>query len=245
MAALVRDGMHPPAYYLLVNGWASWVGTGRVALTVPSIVLGVLSLLAMGRLGRALAPGRASDAWAMLLLACSPWFVGYSVFARPYGLVLFASLWSTAALLEMQLCHRAGRRHWWRAIFVAATCLGLYSLYHYAFVLAWQGIALGILAWRSGELRRREFAALLAMAVVVVGAYAPWFASLGSHLAAASASPFYFAGWLPLAEWPEKWGHLLLVFGLGEGLWSTRAEALRWADAAHASPAWHIAMPLR
>lgn len=231
---LLRDGMHPPAYYLLVNRWASWLGTERVALSVPAIAFGVLSLLAMGWLARALAPGRASEWWAMLLLACSPWFVGYSVFARPYGLVLCASLWSSVALLEMQTGGGTSRKQrlWWQSIFVVASCLGLYSLYHYFFVLAWQGAALVLLAWQSGEARRNEFMTLFALAAAVVCGYTPWLPSLAVHLELASASPYYFAGWVPLADWPQKWAHLLLVFGLGEGLWSSHAGALRVAASA-------------
>lgn len=234
VTALVSDGVHPPAYYLLVNLWASWVGTGRVALSVPAIALGVFSLLAMGWLARALSPGRTSELWAMLLLACSPWFVGYSVFARPYGLVLFASLWSTVALLEMQAARGTSgtKRLRWRVIFVAVTCLGLYSLYHYIFVLLWQGAALALLAWQSGESRRNEFAALFGMAAAVACGFAPWLSSLAVHLSVASASPYYFAGWVPLGDWPQKWAHLLLVFGLGEGIYSSYAAELRVAAAA-------------
>jgi hypothetical protein len=230
VAALLQDGMHPPAYYLLVNAWASWLGTQRLPLSLPAIFLGVLSLLAIGRLANSLASGRAAGFWAMALLATSPWFVGYSIFARPYGLVMFASLWSSVAVLEMQVGGRSvGHRLCWRLAFVASSCLGLYSLYHYAFVLLWQGVALLLLASRSGGRRATEVAWLLGMAAAIAGLYVPWLPGLVTQLAAASARAYYFSGWLPMADWPAAGARLLAVFTLGEGLWSTWAEPLRLA----------------
>ena len=228
VAALLDDGMHPPAYYLLVNAWASWVGTQRLPLSLPAMLLGVLSLVAIGRLANSLAPGRAAGFWAMAMLASSPWFVGYSIFARPYGVAMFAALWSSVAVLEMRTEGPSQRRHLsWRLAFVVASALGLYSVYHYAFVLLWQGVALSLLVLRSGERRTREAAWLLGMAVAIAALYAPWLPGLLRHLASASAQAYYFAGWLPLADWPAAGGHLLAVFALGEGLWSSWADPLR------------------
>jgi hypothetical protein len=228
VAALLQDGMHPPAYYVLVNVWASWVGTQRFPLSLPAILLGLLSLVAIGRLANALAPGKGAAFWAMALLASSPWFVGYGIFARPYALAMFAALWSSVAVLEMHTAGRSARqRSIWRLAFVAASCLGLYSIYHYAFVLLWQGPALLMLAWRRVGQRRNEVIWLLAMVAAIALLYVPWLPALLRHLEATSGQAYYFAGWLPLSDWPTALAQLLAIFALGEGLWSPWAGALR------------------
>ena len=49
-ALMVRGGLHPPAYYLMLHWWTGWVGTERLALSLPAYLFGVLSLLGIQRL---------------------------------------------------------------------------------------------------------------------------------------------------------------------------------------------------
>ena len=83
----------------------------------------------------------------MLLLAVSPWFVGYSVLLRPYALALCLGLLTTWAALEIHVPNATtSQRRLWRVLFVVLSSLGLYTLYHYVFVLAWQMLALFVFA---------------------------------------------------------------------------------------------------
>ncbi len=229
--ALRRDGMHPPLYYARLQASSRWLGTERPGLVLFGLALGVLGLFAMGRVSRELAPGPSSAGLGMALLALSPWFLGYSVFLRPYALAVVVSLFSTWAVLEAGGAVCARRRIGATLAFVLASILGLYTVYHYAFVVAWHVLALaGLAAADRGQGWRR--ARELGVAVAAIGlAFLPWLSVALAHLALTSDSNFYFAGLPPVAEWPTDTGHLLLVFLLGEGMWSAWGDALILAAA--------------
>lgn len=222
-------GMHPPAYYLALRGWSRLVGTRRLVLAAPALVLGVLSLFGIRRLTRLLVPGEHAADWAMLLSALSPWLVGYSVLARPYAMALCLAIWSTLAVLAMG---NTGGRRTWRVAFVLLSVLGLYTLYHYAFVLAWQLALLGLRALRLRYGRRRALLELACLAILIAAGYAPWLPRLLVHLQVTGEAKYYFSGFIPLSRWPELGGRLLLLFGLGESAAAAGGEWLQLAFAA-------------
>ena len=229
VAALQSDGMHPPAYYLALHAAARIAGTDRLSLSGLLALLGLVSIFSIGRISSRMAPGLYSGTAAMLLLAASPWFVGYSVFLRPYGMALAIGLVTTWLVLEIHAPSVSeGRQLLLRVGFVVLSGLGLYTLYHYAFVLAWQMLGLLVFAWNR-EPRRRYLVAWVAMGSGIVLVFAPWIPRLVSHLAASTSLDYYFVGWPTSGDWLPGLGHLLLVFALGEGLWSTWAGALRLA----------------
>ena len=226
--SLMRGGgMHPPAYYLGLHGWSRWVGTRRLALAAPALILGVLSLLGIRRLARELVPGERAGDWAMLLAALSPWLVGYTVLARPYSLALCLSIGSSVAVLAMVGASR--RRRAWQAAFVLLSLLGLYTLYHYAFVLVWHLCVLCLYALRSQTGRRRELLEIALMAALIAVGFAPWVPRLLIHLQLTGAQEFYFSGFAPLDRWPALGWRLLLLFGLGESNSVVGAERLQLA----------------
>jgi hypothetical protein len=206
------DGMHPPAYYLLMNRWLPATGGRRLLVALPVLALGAAALLALRGVAERVAPGPGAGERAMLLLAVSPWLVGHGVLARPYAMALAIFVLATAALLRWLSTPGIGSR----ALFAALSLLGLYTIYHYAFALAWQ---LSLLAAHAagaprGE-RRRELAALAATAAAIAVGYSPWVPSLLAHLELTRAS-WYFAGAVPAAEWPREAGRLLAGLLLGE-----------------------------
>ena len=228
VAALLSDGMHPPAYYLALHAVARISGADRLLLSGLLALVGLVSIFSIGRISSRMAPGLYSATAAMLLLAASPWFVGYAVFLRPYGMALGIGLLTTWLVLEIHAPSvSAGRQRWLRVGFVVLSGLGLYTLYHYAFVLAWQMLGLLVFAWNS-ESRRKNFAAWVVMSFGILLVFAPWIPRLLIHLAASTSLNYYFVGWPSSGDWLAGLGHVLLVFALGEGLWSTWAEPLRF-----------------
>lgn len=221
-------GMHPPAYYVGLRMWSRLVGTRRLALVAPALVLGLFSLFGIRRLARLLVPGERAGDWAMLVSALSPWLVGYSVLARPYALALCLAIWSTLAVLAMGA---AEHRRAWRAAFVLLSVLGLYTLYHYAFVLAWQLSLLGLRALRRQSERRSALLELACLVALIAAGFAPWVPRLLIHMQVTGEAEYYFSGFVPLGLWPEYGWRLLLLFGLGESVSAAGGGGLQLAFA--------------
>lgn len=186
---------HPPAYYTALNLWTKVFGTGTLVLRIPAYLLAALSILGMALIARRVIPERGAPAWVAAFFAVCPWVVSITNFARPYHFALFLGVWSTVAALEMS---RGERRMLWRAVFVAASLLGIYTLYHYGFVLLWQVVFLLASAWGSGRERRtREVFWLAGCGAVIAAGFAPWLRVFSVHLRASGKSGDYFTGTLP------------------------------------------------
>ncbi|MHC4845446.1 MAG: hypothetical protein ACYTCU_04705, partial [Planctomycetota bacterium] len=204
--------MHPPAHHLLLNAWVRVFGSGWLALRVLGLCIGLAALVGLYRLARRLVPHPAAGAWVVGLAAVAPWFGTVTLILRPYGLALAAGLWATEALLAAHERGRAGswRPNAWHAVFVSCSILGVYALYHYAFVLAWHGALLCVLAVRAGRAGR---GAALGRAVLLMGVVAvlflPWLPMLRHHLAATGSASLYFSGLVPAAEWPAQISRLV------------------------------------
>jgi len=226
VAALRRpQGMHPPAYYFLLKTWAALFGTGSFAMAVPPMVWGVASLIGVRRLAERVAGGSSAGLWAMGLLALSPWFLGFTILSRPYSLALCLGVAATNAAFDLTDevgPHRARAA----AIFTVLSVLGLYVIYHYAFVLVWHFAWLALVAWGRGALRWRELGRLVGLVCVVCAGFAPWLTQLLAHLERTGAEGLYFAGALGPAEWPAATVQLLALFGLAEAVRTEAAPTL-------------------
>jgi hypothetical protein len=153
---------NPPLWYLVA--WLDWrlLGTGEVALRLPSALAGIASVPVAWAIGCELAGRRAAIAGAALV-AVSPLFVWYSQEARPYGLfVLTAGLAILTFLRAARPAVVDGGTGGRMAAF--ALCGALALLTHYFAVFLLVPMALWLLADR--RLRRAAAPALAALAVV-------------------------------------------------------------------------------
>ncbi|HTU79219.1 MAG TPA: glycosyltransferase family 39 protein [Solirubrobacteraceae bacterium] len=161
----------PPLWYVIAWADARVLGTGEVALRLPSALAGIATVPVAWAIGRELADRRAALACA-LLVAVNPLFVWYSQEARAYALfVLMGAL--------AMLCFLRAEREPTRARLTAFALSGALALLsHYFAVFLLIPMALWLL-WR----RRTRFAALPAIAVLVlVGlALTPLIAAQGGH----------------------------------------------------------------
>ena len=227
-------GMHPPAYYVGLNLWSRGFGTSQLALAFPALLAGVGALFVMRAVGRELLGRRAGD-WAMALLASSGWFASYLSLLRPYGVAVCIALAATLAALRFArapLPNRSESGSATRAAlcFVLLSALGLYTIYHYAFVLLWHGVLLVALATCAPSAEKRvRLGGAIATGLAIALLYAPWAARAVFHLRITGARPWYFSGVLPLEEWPERGALVLQVFGLGELAIAAGAEGARSA----------------
>ncbi|MBA3534040.1 MAG: glycosyltransferase family 39 protein [Ardenticatenales bacterium] len=150
--------IHPPLYYLLLQGWMALLGIGAIQARLLSVFLGVLALPLAWQVARCFVGKRAAGA-TVLLLALSPFHIYYSQEVRMYALVALLALLAVAAWQ---------RRAW--AMLGLALLAGLLTHYYFALL----ALALALLIARDfqrGRYARRG--PLMALAIAVVG-YLPW-----------------------------------------------------------------------
>jgi len=145
-----------PLYYWLLHVWMRLFGDGEVAVRSLSAVAGALTVLPMVGLGRRLFDERVG--WAAgLLLAVSPYHIGYSQEARMYGCAVLLALVSTYAFWRMV---QGARWPWW---LVHTLSTGLtFSLHYYVgwFVLS-QNLFMAAWSWSKHPTWRRWWRAMV------------------------------------------------------------------------------------
>ncbi len=180
LTAHTAGDIHPPFYYYLQHVWLQVAGTGEFAAAFVSLFFGVLLTALVYRLAQDLT-GRGTVALlASLLTAFSPYHLWYSQEVRMYtlgaclgmgaGLVLWRWLQDARAHPE-----RPGLR--WPATYALVAALGLYTLYYFAFLLAFLALWGVAAAWRTGRTAPQRRRLVLAWCGAQAGALAlfgPW-----------------------------------------------------------------------
>jgi hypothetical protein len=163
--AVKMSDTNPPLYYILLNFWTRWFGTGDVAVRCFSLLGGLACFPLLWSLGRKI--GGDPAAWtACVLFACSPRAIYYSTEARMYSLVWFLAL--ALAWLSLELARR-GPRPWLLVSWILAGTAGLMTHYFFAFVaaacLVWLFVYPGLLSrWQA-----------IGIGLVTALVIAPWY----------------------------------------------------------------------
>jgi mannosyltransferase len=166
---LRHDGA-PPLYYFLLHIWTDAFGTGNVAVRSLSGVLSVATLVPMWFAGRRIA-GRTGGWIAVLILASSPFAIGFGTETRMYSLVMLLVTVGYLALRRLLEHPSLGRQ----AVVALVTALLLYTHYWSFYLLAAVGGLLVWQAWRGADADRRH-AARSALVAIIAGAitFLPW-----------------------------------------------------------------------
>ena len=240
LAATLRAFVHtentPPLWYVVLWGFSRLLGTGEVALRLPSALAGIATVpVAWGigweLVGRGLSGRRAAIATAALV-AVNPLFVWYSQEARAYAFfVLFAAL---AMLCMLRADREPSPRR--MALFALSGALALLSHYFALFLL----IPMALWLLRPRRRGRPRLPALLALAALAaVGlALVPLILAQGGHgtqwigewalSARLEAIPqYYLTGYsaAPLGHGIELLVALAILAGVGYGLWRVLTPA--------------------
>jgi hypothetical protein len=178
MLARAALDVHPPLYYVLLDGWLALLGDAPAALRGLSVVAGVLVvplaflLVAEARRLDGQGHGRGAALLAAALVALHATQVMQSRNARMYA--LGAALGAAGAWVLLRAHRATARRGAWWALWglVAAAAAGTH--YYLALTVAAQG-AWAIAATRDGRTRARE---VLLGAGVAALAFAPWVPAL-------------------------------------------------------------------
>ena len=215
----------PPLWYTLIWGWSRIWGNGEVALRSLSALAGVATVPVAWAIGQELSGRRAALVTAAFV-AVNPLFVWYSQEARAYA--LFTLLAALSVLCFLRVLREPSSRR--LAAFAVTGALALLTHYFAVFLLIPMCVWLLVLGHRE-----RRYAILLAVAAIgAVGvALIPLIVAQGGHgtqwigrWALASrleAIPqYYLTGYSggPLGHGVELLVALLLLAGIGYGLWS-------------------------
>jgi mannosyltransferase len=221
--AVVHTENTPPLWYLIAWVDARALGTGEIALRLPSALAGIATVPVAWAIGRELTHRRATAIAAAGFVAVNPLLVWYSQEARAYA--LFVLLLAVAMLCFLRALDRPTPRR--MATFALSGSLALLSHYFALFLL------IPMVVWLAWDRPRRRAAlpAIGALALVGVALTAlisaqgghgtQWIGrwALSSRLQA--IPQYYLTGYsgAPLGHGVELLVALPILAGLGLGLW--------------------------
>lgn len=150
--------IHPPLYYYLLHFWGFAAGWSEFAAAFLSLFFGVLLIALVYRVAREWV-GTGVALIAAFFVAISPYNLWYSQEVRMYTLgaaLGLASVYFFVRILQDSFAARAShptssKRDF--VVYVIVSALGMYTLYYFAFLLAFENVF--ALVWLIGN-RRAE-----------------------------------------------------------------------------------------
>ncbi len=130
VTVFLRNDNHPPLYYLLLKAWASVFGFSDIALRLPTVILGSLSVVMVYKLTKKYVPGAA--VLAALFTAASPFLIYYSQEVRMYMPTVFLTL--SAVFFFLDTFEDKRNRYSWY-LFSLSVCALLFTDYVPVFLL--------------------------------------------------------------------------------------------------------------
>jgi hypothetical protein len=224
--ATLRSVVHtentPPLWYVIAWADSRILGTGEIALRLPSALAGIALVPVAWAIGVELSGRRAAIVCAALVTA-NPLFVWYSQEARAYG--LFVLMGALAMLCFLRALSRPSPRR--MALFASSGALALLTHYFAVFLL------IPMVLWLAWDRRARRVAAPAIGALALVGlALLPLISAQGGHgtqwigqwplLERLEAIPqYYLTGYSgkPLGRGIELLVALPILAGLIYGVW--------------------------
>ncbi len=238
LRSVSRTENSPPLWYLLEWLDTRLLGTGAVALRLPSALAGVATVPVVWAIGRELA-GRWAALTCAAIVAVNPLFVWYSQEARVYGLfVLTAALAMLCFLRAAALAPSDPASTRRLAAFALAGSVALLTHYFAIFLL------IPMVLWLARDRARLRAALGAIVALVLVGlALLPLISAQGGHgtqwigrwpiSERLQAIPqYYLTGYsgAPLGHGVELLVALLALTAAGYGLWRLTAPSALAAD---------------
>jgi mannosyltransferase len=171
LRSVVHTENSPPLWYLIEWVDSRLLGTGEVALRLPSALAGVATVVLAWAIARELSGRRAALACAAFV-AVNPLFVWYSQEARVYGLFVFMVALALWRFLRAERDPTPANMAW----FALAGALALLTHYFAVFLL----IPMALWLLRQRDTRKLALAACAAIAVVGL-ALLPLIFAQGGH----------------------------------------------------------------
>ncbi len=142
LLALTAIDIHPPLYYILLQGWLTFVGFGPETARFFSVIAGTALIPVVAVLGQRLLGRRAAPV-AAGVVALMPMAIYYSQEVRMYGLVTLFGALSTyffiriepeEANLSQDQRSAVGNRNSWLSAYIVTTTAALYTMYYAVFI---------------------------------------------------------------------------------------------------------------
>lgn len=152
LMAMLKQNVHMPLYYLLLNPWLKWFGLNETGLRSFSAVFSVLTLAAIWRFTGTLTRHSHQQHqnekiiyWPLLTLCIAglaPFQLTFAQEGRMYTLALFFSVLSAWFLLRWtQRClNNANGQKRSLAIYTVSTLLGMFTHYTFIFQIGFHGV---------------------------------------------------------------------------------------------------------
>lgn len=201
----LRADDHPPLYFLILKLWG-FFGNGEYYLRALSVIVGIITILAIYYLGREYFNRKASM-FGALLVAISPMFLLYDREVRMYPLFTLLSILS---ILYFVKALKENKMIYW-AMFTVATCLNTYTHYYSFLLIAGQWLFF-ILMFSKYRSNRHKFI----ISQLVIGLmYLPWVPTFLYHFGH-SVGAGNFVRFPVEKGWIVKPLYLFFSFSLGQ-----------------------------
>jgi uncharacterized membrane protein len=135
---------HPPLFFLGQHLWLRLFGNSEAAMRSLGVLYGVGAIASAYGVGRFFLGQRGGLLFAALL-GLNPFYLFHTLNVRMYGSLVFWTVLSTWALLELsRIAENKSRSRWlWTVVLVVAVTGGLMTFYYFAFFLvAMAGVVL-------------------------------------------------------------------------------------------------------
>jgi uncharacterized membrane protein len=175
----VHKDVQPPGYLTFLWGWTSLLGNSEYSLRLPSALAGILTVLAVYRLGRDLFD-HSSGLCGAALAAVAPFLIEYSQEVRSFSIAAWLSAECACWLVRLSTAP-GGRKLPWLPIGLCALSTAAAAYTHYMALLAVASLHFLFLIW-AGIQARGKFPAVLAAQFMALVLYAPWIPGFLDHL---------------------------------------------------------------
>lgn len=182
-------GMHPPLYYLLLHYAMRFLGNDAFTLRMISVLFSTLSVLVLYLLAKEFL-SEGSALFSAFLLAISSYGSDFGLMIRPYPFVMLLGLISTWVIVIMTGTNKPYWKNWLLLVYIITATAGLYSIYHFVFVIAFQMIFL-----LSANIKNKSnLLTIIVAGVIIAVLYLPWLGGFLHQLRVATRSNYYFHG---------------------------------------------------
>ena len=160
------DVANPPVYDLFMHFWIRIFGISEVAMRLPSIIFGILSVLVIFYLGKELY-NEETGLFSAFLLGISQFFISYMQEARSYSLLVLLSLLSCYLFIRFL----KEKNNTVGLVYAVTIFIGLYVHYFMIFVIIVQNIFF-VLSYKRFEPSIKKWFLIQTMVMIL---FSIWF----------------------------------------------------------------------